>query len=720
VIKKVRKDIVLDDTTREQYEFAITLSFKARALSTLLLAPLFLLIDKGLHISLPLMPIVVVLLFEGIVNQPHSFLKRKFTSLISLLWINTTIDILAISLVMFYLGGITVPFIHLIFLIPILLCSATSGPLHAYWLSTVSTGSYIVLGTAEHYGLISQMTGFVTHTNASGKVSIVVISGFFFYLLSFLFSIPHVKFKKDIQERNKREEELRESEEKYRIVIDNISIGISLISPQMEILALNRQMQKWFPDINVSEKPICYRTFDIPPRDEICSYCPTHKTLEDGQVHESVKKVMYRGKERIYRIVSSPVPGRDNTTRSAIVITEDITERKQAEKEIRQQKEILTNVISNIPHYVFWKDRLLTYLGCNENFAHAAGLKSPEHIVGKTDYELPWSREQASFFRKTDREVMQKGISLLDAEEMRLRSDGEEATFLTSRVPLHDQDGKVIGVLGIYADITYLKQIEHELRKSKEAAEEANRIKTEFLENMSHEIRTPMNGIIGMIELALMTELTEQQQEYLEVVKTSADSLLRLITGILDFSCIEKGQLNLDQKQFSLRKTLYDTMKGFYHSIEEKGLDFTSTIAPNVTDSLWGDPKRLRQIVIHLLDNAVKFTDQGRIELKVEKQQQTDNDICLHFCISDTGIGIPIDKQWIIFDDFTQIDGSLTREHGGTGLGLAMTKHLVEMMNGTIWVESTSGKGSKFHFTLHFTLSQAFPQYTIKDSDKIG
>ena len=278
---------------------------------------------------------------------------------------------------------------------------------------------------------------------------------------------------------------------------------------------------------------------------------------------------------------------------------------------------------------------------------------------------------------------------------------------LSARIPQQGRD-EIAGLgAGINRMLEALELSRIELHKAKESAEAANRTKSEFVANMSHEIRTPLNGVIGMTDLTLETELNVEQREYLETVKMSADSLLTVINDILDFSKIESGRIDLETIDFNLRDCLEAILKTLTVRADEKRLELLYEIAPDVPEVVNGDSRRLRQVLLNLLGNAIKFTSEGEVALRVQKDAEDGRGCILHFTVSDTGIGIPLEKQEVVFEPFTQADTSSTRKYGGTGLGLTISSRLVRMMGGKIWVASDVARGTQFHFTVLMGIADA-------------
>jgi two-component system sensor histidine kinase/response regulator len=385
-------------------------------------------------------------------------------------------------------------------------------------------------------------------------------------------------------------------------------------------------------------------------------------------------------------------------------LKKEVADRTLAEQNLEERTTFLNSLIENCPVALVALNADETVQMCNPAFEHIFRYRSQD-VIGHSLVDLimtPAHHAEA----QADRQALLEGKTCHKITQRRRRDESLVDVEVFS-VPLTTK-GSFAGVLLLYQDITERKLAEEALHQAKDSAEAANRAKSDFLANMSHEIRTPMNGIIGMTGLALDTDLTTEQREYLGMVKTSADSLLKLINDILDFSKIEAGKFDLEAVDFSLRQSLGETLKALGLRAHDKGVELAWRVGAGVPEFVSGDLSRLRQIIVNLVDNAMKFTEQGEVVLEVEKESEheQDGEILLHFRVKDTGIGIAPEKQKPIFEAFTQADGSTTRKYGGTGLGLTITAQIVELMGGEIWVESELGHGSTFHFTARFGIAK--------------
>jgi two-component system, sensor histidine kinase and response regulator len=424
-------------------------------------------------------------------------------------------------------------------------------------------------------------------------------------------------------------------------------------------------------------------------------------TDEIGEVILSFNQMLERVQQRDAASQNSNTQLEVRVTERTQQLQDEVNERLRVETALSAERGILRALIDNIPDFIYVKDVQSRFLVANVSVARSLGVRNPEEVLRKTDFEF-YPREIAEGYFLDEQEVMRTKQARLNREEVGRNEKGEKISVLTTKVPLLDQGGAVIGIAGVGRDITERRAAELEMQRARDAAEAASKAKSEFLANMSHEIRTPLNGIMGMTDLVLDTELTAEQRDYLETVKISSDSLLTVINDILDFSKIEAGKIDLEEVDFDLRECLESTLKTLAVHADEKKLELLCEIAPDVPDVVAGDSSRLRQVVTNLIGNALKFTEKGEVSLKVQLQAGGGENHPLHFVVSDTGIGIPLDKQKLIFDPFSQADTSTTRKYGGTGLGLTITSRLVTMMGGKIWVESQSGHGSQFHFTMQF------------------
>lgn len=390
--------------------------------------------------------------------------------------------------------------------------------------------------------------------------------------------------------------------------------------------------------------------------------------------------------------------------------TEELQSAKEqaehAREKVREQWDLLITVIETIPNPLFYKDIDGRYVGCNLAFEKFKGITRKD-IIGRTAEEISSTGYEA-YTQAMDRELFEKGGTQTYQRHI-MRGDGELRDVTFSKAAITDPKGEVIGIVGIMSDIT-------ELVRAREEAELASRAKSQFLANMSHEIRTPMNGVIGMTTLLKDTELDLRQREFVDTIEASGNSLLRVINDILDYSKIEAGKLDLQKGDFDPRDLLDSCIDLLRIEAEEKNLDLICEVDPHVPTAVVSDRERLKQILLNLAGNAIKFTEKGEVSVVVEMVSRIGDDAIIRFLVRDTGIGIAEQQQQQLFESFAQVDGSYTRKYGGTGLGLAISKQLVELLGGAIDIKSELGKGSEFSFMLKLKAQQTEAMKVAQDS----
>ncbi len=543
----------------------------------------------------------------------------------------------------------------------------------------------------------------------------------------------------EIKERERAEESLRKSEQEKAAILGGLKgVTVAYLDPQMRVIWINIPTPER-PGLSEGEieEGHCFKI--IYGLNEPCSGCTAVKALQMGQCQEG-ELVTPDGKTWLSR--SSLIRDAEKNIAGVVHVAMDITASKAAESALKESERRLANIIDLLPDATVVIDKEGRVIAWNRAIEKMTGVKA-EHMLGKGDHEyaLPFYGEarptlidmankpdpdpDPTFIARYNSIKRQEDGSLV-AEACIPKLKGGVAYLLGSASALYDSDGNYWGAIESIRDITDRKDAEEELKRSKEEAESATRAKSEFLANMSHEIRTPMNAVIGLTGLLLDEPLSPGQREYAQIIRSSGDTLLAIINNILDLTKMEAQMLELEYQPFHLQSCIEASVDLVAASAHEKGLKIAYTIEDNTPHLISGDSTRLTQILINLLNNAVKFTEAGGVSISVSSTSLEEGGREIHFAVKDTGIGIPADKMSRLFQSFSQIDASTARKYGGTGLGLAISKRLVEMMDGKMWVESEVGKGSVFHFTVRAEpvlcepIDIAYKQATFPVSDHQG
>ncbi len=499
------------------------------------------------------------------------------------------------------------------------------------------------------------------------------------------------KLNREIRERRRTEEALRESREAARGLLDATQESLLLLDGKGNILAVNTTAARRFgkhPDEITGTDYFSLLSGEV----RTARRAHFDRVMQTGTLvdfEDTLDGVVYQS--RFY-----PVNDKNGQLAGAALFSVDITERKKAELELRK----LSRAVEQSPTSVVITDIRGTIEYVNPKFTDLTGYSARE-VRGKNPRVLNSGRLPREHFKNLWQTLL--AGREWHGEFHNKKKNGEVFWELAHISPIRDDEGKITHFVAVKEDITERKRLQAELMRAKQAAEDATQAKSDFLANMSHEIRTPMNAIIGLAHLALKTELTRQQRDYLTKIQAAGNSLLGIINDILDFSKIEAGKLDMEAVDFDLDKVL-DNLADLIavKAGEKQDLEVLFASDPGVPRQLVGDPLRLGQVLINLSNNAVKFTDAGEIVVSTKVAAEDDEQVTLKFAVSDTGIGMTAEQMDRLFESFTQADTSTTRKYGGTGLGLTISKRLVEMMGGTIEVQSTPGRGTTFSFTAVF------------------
>lgn len=502
----------------------------------------------------------------------------------------------------------------------------------------------------------------------------------------------------DITDRKETEQALRDSEVLYHSLVEYLPQNVFRKDPEGRFTFVNPLFAQ---TMGRTPGDILGRTDEdfFPPNLAAAYRADDRQVMRTGKPLDKVESHVRADGTRLYvHVLKTPLKDADGNVIGLQGIFWDETERHEMEQQLAHERDLFAALLNNLPDAIYFKDRDSRFLRCSQSLAARFGAPDPEAVLGKSDFDF-FSPEHARQAYDDEQRIIRTGEPMLGVTEKETWPDGRETWMLTTKMPFRDQAGMIIGTFGVSKDITKLMEIERELEQARDAALASTRAKSKLLGNITHELRTPLHTIIAGADVLGATPIKPEQREILTAMRRQAEWQLRMINDLIEVSRAATHSLKLDCQDFDPEDIVADSIERMAESALRKGIELIGDVEPGLP-RLHGDPFRLQQILINLMANAIKFTDQGYVLVRVRRAAAATNEAVLAVDVQDTGIGIPAEAQKRIFEAFEQADGSTTRKYGGTGLGLAICRELAELMGGQIHVTSAAGLGACFSFTV--------------------